>query len=1484
MGKILANTVFLVLFSILSISFSAFSQREGNIWYFGGNAGISFNGGNPTALTNSAMFQYDGCATISDSTGKLLFYSNGVNVWNKNHVIMDNGNGLKGGYASTQSCVAVKKPKCDSLYYLFTVDDAAGPDGFRYSIISMNRNGGLGKVITKNIPLLYPTTEKVTAVRHRNKTDIWVITHGWDTNAFFAYRITPTGLNTTPVVSKVGYKHTGSLTRTAGYMKVSPNGKKLAWAMTNYSGIVEILDFDDSTGVVSNPISCNTIKDPYGIEFSPDGTKLYVSSRSFKEIYEFFLDAGSPSLVLSSLVKVATGTAQLGAMQVAIDGRIYVAREDKYLGIINSPNAYGAGCKYVDKAFYLAGKDSKFGLPTFNQSYFYNPEYSFENFCYGDTTIFKVNSSSLIDSIIWNFGDASTQKDTSSALVAKYKYPASGIYNVNLIVYLISSKVDTLTWTLKIHPKPLSAFNINDSTQCESENLAYFFDNSTISTGTLKSYWEFGDFDTSTLVNPSHKYMTDDTFSVNLISISDKGCKDTSSHKMIIFPSPLADFEMNDSAQCFDRNKYEFTNKSQINYGMMNYDWDFGDGNTSKFDNPTHIYTVADTFTVRLIATSNHFCRDTVFKSTYIMINPTPISAFSIDDTFQCLYGNIFKTTNNSYLSMGTMSYRWSFGDGDSSYAMEPQHTYANDGTYTVKLTVISDKNCKDSKIKKVYVNAEPQASFTVDDSAQCLRNNKVKFSNKTTINSGKVDYTWDFGDNSFSNLINPDHTYTSNDTFIVSLLVVSDAGCVDSSKMAMIVYPMPIVDFSINNTNQCIKSNAFIYTDESSIANGSITTRIWEMGDGTKYFTKNAAHNYTTDGTYDVRLTLVSNLGCRDSITKKVFVFPMPKADFSINKIDQCLDKNFFICRDSSKITSGVISSFLWNMDDGNQYTDKIVYHNYEKSDTFNIKLKVISGQGCIDSIIRKVIVYPMPKTDFDINDPVQCLSGNSFTFQNKTTISSGSINSITWNLGDGTKAGTNNVTHSYSTYDTFFVQLVSVSGVGCRDSIKKPIYIYAMPKADFTVSPVKQCLLGNNFSFSNKSSVIYGNISGYLWQFDDGATSSSPNPSYQYSGDKTYGVKLLVTSNFGCKDSVTKGVTVDPMPQVDFNITNPCLDKTTFFEDITRINGPGKLQSWDWQINGVSFSAIQNPQNTFTTPGIYQIKLIVTSTDACQSSFTKFIKINEHVSQNQVIRATVANDNEILIEWTPSTTGSVRYYKLERSDDGINYSVLANLPSNTLKFTDKNVNTSQKSYYYRVAVDDSCSYTTPYSNIGKTILLNVNTDGDQPALSWNIYQEWTDGVLNQEIQIKDDKNNYNTLETVDNTVTSFTDSKTDALLDEYCYKIINNKADGTTFSSSNIVCVSVPLLVYPPNAFTPNHDDVNDEFIVLGKYVTDFSIQIFDRWGDLLFESNDMTKGWDGKYNGQYCDPGLYYFRLVAKGTKSQMKSVTGVVHLLR
>ncbi|HZG01499.1 MAG TPA: hypothetical protein VEY71_10875, partial [Chitinophagales bacterium] len=333
----------------------AMAQGEANWWFFGTNAGVSFASGSPVGVVG-AMSQSEGVASISDASGNLLFYTSGIDVWNKFDVQMPNGFGLWGDPSSTQSGVIVQKPGSTTEYYLFTCAAQAGGtftsstyDGVAYSIVDMTLDGGNGDVVaaSKNTPLLASTAEKLTAVRHCNGVDVWIIMHKWESDAFYAFLLTASGVDPVPVISNIGPLYTnaagtGSNEETIGYLKASPQGDKLAscvWYVENND--VELYDFDKMTGVVSNYTPLPTGGWAYGASFSPDGTKLYASFIDVNgwlpySIVQWDLSAPNPA---STMTIIDPNVVYMGAMQLGPDGKIYVSEgAASSLHVINNPN------------------------------------------------------------------------------------------------------------------------------------------------------------------------------------------------------------------------------------------------------------------------------------------------------------------------------------------------------------------------------------------------------------------------------------------------------------------------------------------------------------------------------------------------------------------------------------------------------------------------------------------------------------------------------------------------------------------------------------------------------------------------------------------------------------------------------------------------------------------------------------------------------------------------------------------------------------------------------------------------------------------------------------------------------------------------------------------------------------------------------------------------------------------------------------------
>ncbi|GAA4444526.1 hypothetical protein GCM10023188_46620 [Pontibacter saemangeumensis] len=355
-------------------SFTASAQGEKSNWFFGKGAGIVFSGDSVTA-TGSRLFTEEGSASLSDKDGNLLLYTNGITVWNRNHRVMPNGNGLMGGKSSTQSALIIPKPGNDSTFYIFTTDIQAQSDGLRYSVVDMRKASGFGDIVSRNNFLIAPATEKLTAVRHSNNLDWWVIAHRWNSNGYMAFLVSADGVSVQPVLSNVGTVHGGPNRKAIGYLVPSPDGTKLAAALWDADSNFEILSFDRSTGKVSDPILLKGYEEAYGVVFSPDGTKLYGSANGVgggkAQIIQFDLSAGSPDAIAKSAVVVGTSASpRIGALQLAPDGKIYVARQDnRYLGVISNPNAKGKASTYTDDGFHLGKYKSDLGLPNFAQGF-----------------------------------------------------------------------------------------------------------------------------------------------------------------------------------------------------------------------------------------------------------------------------------------------------------------------------------------------------------------------------------------------------------------------------------------------------------------------------------------------------------------------------------------------------------------------------------------------------------------------------------------------------------------------------------------------------------------------------------------------------------------------------------------------------------------------------------------------------------------------------------------------------------------------------------------------------------------------------------------------------------------------------------------------------------------------------------------------------------------------------------------------------------
>ena len=399
-GKNITRVVvaLVALVVLLGSAAQCHAQRQWNVWHFGTGAGLDFNSGEPVAVQGGAVDQLEGVASYADpQTGALLFYSDGQHVWTKDHSIMYDGWDLGGSPSSTQSALIVPWPGIDSVYFLFTIGQSSVHEGVHYTdydptlrcaVVDLRfddddreaENALIegGKVAVKNVVIAHGLGEKLTAIRHADGCRIWLLAHGEMDRKFYAWLIDETGIHD-PVISDIGSR-IGSI----GYMKSSPQGDLIAIASTPGGGQIfadaetQLCRFNRITGDLYDPLPLG-LSDAYGVAFSPDGGTLYIEHtadvRDGDTISQFDLSVYEVVTIRASRVVIASiandtityvdNTLYYGALQLAPDGKIYVARPKlQAIDVIDNPNEKGASCGYKERAIRFGnGVRVRLGLP-----------------------------------------------------------------------------------------------------------------------------------------------------------------------------------------------------------------------------------------------------------------------------------------------------------------------------------------------------------------------------------------------------------------------------------------------------------------------------------------------------------------------------------------------------------------------------------------------------------------------------------------------------------------------------------------------------------------------------------------------------------------------------------------------------------------------------------------------------------------------------------------------------------------------------------------------------------------------------------------------------------------------------------------------------------------------------------------------------------------------------------------------------------------
>lgn len=688
-----------------------------------------------------------------------------------------------------------------------------------------------------------------------------------------------------------------------------------------------------------------------------------------------------------------------------------------------------------------------------------------------------------------------------------------------------------------------------------------------------------------------------------------------------------------------------FNDISGYDEGVYSYQWtwDFGDGSpVSNEQNPEHYYDSPGQYTVTYSFVTNIGCISTV-RTKQVVVTDIPVAKFGYS-TPLCLNTDIVFSDSSVVSAPGTISvWHWNFGDGttlDATGNDDQLHAYSTAGPKTVTLQIETASGCMSAVTSKTFtVNPLPVVDFLIPDKV-CLPYELASFTDASTIADGSesgFSWKWKFGEpssgaNDSSVLKNPVHLYSGTGPFNIDLTVTSAAGCSDSqSKTLSNVFAKASAAFTVNPEN-CLNAVTNV-TSNSDGQGNAITDWYWNFGDGTTSTGTNTSHTFTSADTFAVTHWIFTDKGCySDTAINNVIVNPLPSANFNISS--PTCEKNKITITDASTPGAGNITRWTWNFGVGRPdslVTNGLPFsYRYDTTGNYTISLGLVTDKGCstVTPFTRMVQVNPLPKPGFI--SPEVCLTDASAQFDDTSTIASGSITNWFWNFGDPASGPNNtftglNAQHRYNATGLYTATLTVTSNTGCVDSLAQQFTVNGdVPRADFTPQITPALCANDSVYITDASSVNFGNITKVeiYWdntgapsvkEVDDlpapGKTYVHLYPNFQSPLTKDFVIRYLAYSGTSCVDDITRTVTVNAAPRVQFNTVQPvCLDAVSY--QITEASETGGVPGTGvFSGPGVSTSGLFTP--SVTGVGTFRILYTYTSNFGCTDTISNSITV---------------------------------------------------------------------------------------------------------------------------------------------------------------------------------------------------------------------------------------------------------------------------------
>ncbi len=927
------------------------------------------------------------------------------------------------------------------------------------------------------------------------------------------------------------------------------------------------------------------------------------------------------------------------------------------------------------------------------------------------------------------------------------------------------------------------------------------------------------------------------------------------------------------------------------------YFWDFGISNriddTSNLKNPTFTYADTGIYYVTLIINKGKPCSDS--SKIKVIYYPGLVTDFNFVPKCQ---NELIQLNDASISPYNDVSgWQWILSAGDTSYVKNPTKIFATPGTYNIQLNAITAKGCVGKVTKSVVVNPKPKANF--NSNYLCYKRSAA-FTDASTVSSGIITkYNWSFGDGLTDTLKNPTHIYNIfSDSFSVKQLITTALGCKDSIIKKIKMDDTVKISYTTTPTNLCEKLPV-TFTNTSS--GGNPTAFQWIINNGATVNGNSTTSTFSSGGTFPVKLISTNRCG-NDTLNSKITINSNPIINLGADVI---------VCNKSTKTLAaiGVFDSIRWNT---NQNTASISLDGTKSP--INI---TVYKNGCIakDTVLVKqqVITPNFTNNYLCLNKPI--------TFNNTSTVNNGSLVRFDWKYGDGNSDNNiQNPTHNYTIFGNYTVQLIATSDVGCKDTLSKTIAMDSVLNLDFKTAELITC----QRKAVDFIDVTKGGISNQnTWRIENN-NFITKNKSYTFLGNGTYPIKLVV-SNRCNTDSITKNIQIRPRPNVSLGRdTVLCKNQTTSFvvnpslydsikwingstaasivadgsispikikvyldqcvaEDTVNVVAPkfnltfsndficynksitfsnsstittGSITNYNWIFgDGQTINGVKNPTHTYTNYGPSNVQLIATANvGSCKDTFTKVLSMDDSILfVINPIPKDICYGKSVL--YTSSSTGGVNTnytWNLNNANPKT-----GNVANYTHTFSGANI--------IKLVANNRCGADSIKYNFQVLPLPKINLKdsiimcpGEIKMIGINIKSDsifWSTG-----------QRDVDTI-TIDGTV---------PLIKVELYKL------GCLTKDS--IFVSTNCDIFIPTAFSPNNDGVNDVLNMIDKSIKSYTLKIYNRWSELVFETNDLNVGWNGTYKGEPAAVDNYSY--IASGIKSNDETfyIKGVITLVK